>query len=300
MEPIHKSVLLKEVLDFLKIEPGAKYVDATLGQAGHSLEIARMGGLVLGIEANPQTLSWAEGYLNTLKDPELTNRIKSVRGNFRDLARIAAGSGFNGAHGVLFDLGLSTFELKESGLGLSFLKDEPLDMRFDPESQEVTAAGLINSLDKGELYGIFIKFGEERDAERIVSAIVRGRRIKKIETSCDLVALIDSAYQPKLPGHGLTGHLAKVFQALRIAVNEELESLKDALPQAFEVLQSGGRVCVISFHSLEDRIVKETFNRWAEEGLGTVLSKRPVAAGEKELKENRSGRSAKLRMFEKL
>lgn len=300
MVPIHKSVLLKEVLGYLQIKPGEKYVDATLGQAGHSLEIAKAGGLVLGIEENVQTLNWVRSCLNNLGDDSLKNRIKTVLGNFKNLEEIASEYDFSLVHGVLFDLGLSTYELKQSGLGFTFLKDEPLDMRINSDPQGMSAAELINSFEKEELYGVFTKFGEERDAERIVSAIVRGRRIKKIKSSLDLVSLIDSAYQPKLEGRALNKHLAKVFQSLRIVVNDELGSIRQALPQALEILKSGGRVCVISFHSLEDRIVKESFSRWQGRGFGKSVNKRPVIPGREGLKSNPAGRSAKMRVFEKL
>jgi 16S rRNA (cytosine1402-N4)-methyltransferase len=300
MGAVHKSVLLKEVMSCLQVAAGEKYIDATLGQAGHSLGIAKAGGVVLGIEANDKTFNWVRDYLGKLNDPTLRGQIKVVRGNFKNIGEIAKGGGFSKVAGVLFDLGLSTYELREGGLGFSFLKNEPLDMRLDHESGGVSAQDLVNSLEKDELYGIFTKFGEERDAERIVSAIVRGRRIKKVETSFDLVSLIDSAYQPKLSRPALVKHLAKVFQSLRIAVNDELNSLRAALSQTLNLVSSGGRVCVISFHSLEDRVVKEQFRAWQSGRLGFQLNKTPITADHDGLRANRSERSAKLRVFEKM
>lgn len=299
IEPVHRPVLLEEVIRSVEVAPGEKYVDATLGQAGHSLEIARKGGFVLGIEANPKTLAWTKNYINRLDDKQIESRIRAVPGNFRDLQKIADENGFREISGVLFDLGLSTYELNQGGLGFSFLKDEFLDMRLNPKVQEITASGLINSLEKGELYGVFTKFGEERDAERISSAIVRGRRIKKVKTTFDLVSLVESAYQPIPSQREIYNHLAKVFQSLRITVNGELGSLREALPQAFRLLRGGGRICVISFHSLEDRIVKETFAGWVRGGAGVYLNRKPVGADRFQISKNRSARSAKLRVFKK-
>lgn len=294
--PIHKAVLLNEVINFLEIAPGKKYIDATLGQAGHSLEIAHRGGVVLGIDANPKTLDWVSEFLSSQKE-DLRAQIKVVLGNFVNIDQIAREQGFEGVDGILFDLGLSTFELKNSGLGLSFMLNEVLDMRLNQNQSLASAADLVNRNSPEELYHVLTKYGEERDAHKIVEAIVKGRRRQKIKTTFDLAVLIESAYQSNSRSHD---HLAKVFQALRIVVNGELENLEASLPKAFNLLKSGGRLEVVSFHSLEDRRVKIFFNDVIERGLGRAIVKNPVRASRQELEDNYSARSAKLRAVQKI
>lgn len=298
---VHKAVLLDEVIDYLDVSPGKRYIDATLGQAGHALEMARHGGEVLGIEANQKTFDWVNQFLSN-QNEDLKRQIKVVLGNFVDLDRIARNQGFSSVDGILFDLGLSTLELRNGGLGFSFLTNEPLDMRLDQDAQTKAAADLVNRGDARELYRILIKYGEERDAHKIVGSIIKGRKLRKIETTFDLVSLIDSAYQSKSSKderRELKNHRAKVFQALRIAVNRELENLQVALPKAFGLIRKGGRLCVITFHSLEDRVVKNYFRESQRMGRGKLVVEKPLTPGRLEIEENYSARSAKLRILEK-
>lgn len=297
MEAIHRPVLLKETIEMLRVEVGGKYIDATLGQAGHALEMVRRGGLVLGIEVNLKTYQWLRDYLGTHHREIAAQSLKVVRGNFVDLFRLAESYGFEKVDGILFDLGLSSFELRESGRGFSFASDEPLDMRLDPGRQEATAADLLNRLSAKELYGIFTKFGEERDARRLAAALVRRRSLKKFKTSFDLVSFVESAYQQKKRKE-IYKHLAKMFLALRIAVNDELEVLSQGLRQALRLLQPGGRICVISFHSLEDRVVKRLFLEWQRKAAGRALSQRGIVPGFVEVRANPAARSSRLRAFE--
>lgn len=294
---IHRPVLLREVLDGLRVRAGERYIDATLGQAGHSLEIARRGAEVLGIEANPKSFDWVKKFLSA-QAGDLAGRVDAVLGNFINIGEIARGKGFEEVDGILFDLGLSTFELESSGLGFSYSRDEPLDMRLNQLESTETAADLVNQLEANELYRVLTKYGEERDAKKIVRAILEGRRHKKIETTFSLVSLIDSALQSN-GSKELNNHRAKVFQALRIAVNRELENLQAALPQALGLIREGGRLCVISFHSLEDRIVKNFFRENQNAGRGKLVVEKPLTPGRLEVEENYSARSAKLRIFEK-
>lgn len=295
----HRPVLLTEVVERLLVKPGELYIDGTLGQAGHARGIAQRGGKVLGIDANRATLVWTKSYLSGQKS-DWASRITPVLGNFADIDKIAGEYLFAGVSGIIFDLGLSTFELESSGLGFSFNRNEPLDMRLDPTAQKSTASDLINGSTAGELYHILLKYGEEREAKGIVSAIIRGRGQKRIETTRDLVSLIESAYQSKGERYILNKHLAKIFQALRIAVNNELENLRISLPKALALLKPGGRLCVISFHSLEDRVVKKFFIEGQKKGGGKLIVDKPQTARRREIEENRSARSAKLRIFEKI
>lgn len=295
MIPTHKPVLLKEVLDFLNVQSGGRYIDATLGQGGHTLEIIRRGGEVLGIEADGREAAWARAYFESLALNEGRPRI--VQANFREIGRVAAETGYAPVEGILFDLGLSTWQLKNSGRGFSFQKDEILDMRFDPDRQLTTAADLVNRLTGEELYEILTKFGEERDARKLVAGLVRARNLKEIKSTFDLVALVESARQPR---EGVRRSLARVFQALRLAVNGELDALAQGLSQAPDLLKPGGRVIVLSFHSLEDRLVKRQFKDWQRRGLGRILTPRPARPVREEVLRNNASRGAKLRVWQKV
>lgn len=295
MEAAHRPVLLKESVDFLGVQPGGLYIDATVGQAGHALEIVRRGGRVLGIEANPETRQWLEQNVKT-------ENLKIQAGNFADLKRIAQAAGVDKADGILFDLGLSTFELENSGRGFSYLRNEPLDMRLDRQTQSLSAAEALNDLSPEKLYEIFTKLGEIDDAGRLSRALVRQRSLGRIISTFDLVSLVETAFLPrrsKSPGRRFS-FLSRVFQALRIFVNQELAALKRALPQALELLVPEGRLVVLSFHSLEDRVVKNQFRRWQAEGVARVLTNRPLRAAEIEILKNKASQSARLRALEKV
>ena len=286
MNSFHVSVLLKEIIEGLRIEEGKKYIDATLGGGGHSFEILKQGGIVLGIDVDQDAI-------DHVKLKVKSEKLKVMKGNFRDIDKIAHLNNFEKVSGIIFDLGVSSHQLGKGERGFSFQKEGPLDMRMDHELG-VRAMDLLKILTKGELYEIFTKFGEENRAWAVSSRIVSARKMKPIETTKDLVGVIGGSR----PGgiHAAT----KVFQALRIAVNDELGSLEEALPKAIRLLEKNGRLAVISFHSLEDRIVKRSFISFGNMKLGKIITKKPIVASQDEVEKNRKSRSAKLRIFEKL
>lgn len=301
MNKFHQPVLLKETIEYLKVKKNGKYIDATVGGGGHAQAILKLGGKILGVDCDPEALNSAREYLTTAcparrsldeGGPDPSWRL--FRGNFKDLTRIAAENDFSDVDGVLFDLGVSSYQLETPKRGFSFNIQAPLDMRMDPNSK-VTAADLVNGLNKNELKKLFQKFGEEKLAGRLAEAIINARRLKPIE-SCRQLAEIILEVKPK---KGKIHPATRVFQALRIAVNDELNNLKEALPAALEVLKTGGRLVVISFHSGEDRIVKDFFKQKEREGGLIILTKKPTRPTAEEIKENPRSRSAKLRAAEK-
>ena len=288
MSDYHKSVLLNKTLEFLNIAPSKKYIDATLGGGGHTRGILERGGIVLGIDVDRDAI----GYVS---DSNL--KLRLVRGNFRNIDTIALENGFDTVSGILFDLGVSSHQLDTKERGFSFLKDSQLDMRMD-KTLRVGAKDLINGLNRAERVDLIYRFGEEHFAKRIADKIVEERAKKTIETTQELACVVERVY-PK-GGNAAGRHPAtKLFQALRIIVNDELNSLEEALPKAVELLQEGGRLLVISFHSLEDRIVKNRFKEFENKGWGCVLTKKPVTPSNEESEANPRSRSAKLRVFEK-
>ena len=291
----HTPVLLKETLEFLKVTPGEAYLDATVGGGGHSEAILKKGGVVFGLDQDPQQLEIAKRRLEKAC-PAGVWQLK--RGNFSQLKRLAKAFGQTAFAGILFDLGLCSDQLADAQRGFSFQEDGPLDMRMDP-SLAVTAADLVNGLSKGELNVLFKRLGEEQLALAVADRIVRTRRRKPIKTTLQLARLVVDVYaqhRRKTKIHPAT----KVFQALRIAVNDELNALREALPQAVELLKPGGRLVVLSFHGLEDRIVKNFFKQEAREGRLKILTKKPVVPSPQEVEQNPRSRSAKLRCSEKL
>jgi 16S rRNA (cytosine1402-N4)-methyltransferase len=302
MDLYHTSVLLGETIELLVIKAGERYIDATIGGGGHTEAIIDRGGIVLGIDQDQEALDHVQQKFSTKEytsdegnPEEMTKKLFLAKGNFKDIDRIAKDNNFTPVAGILFDLGVSSHQLDTAERGFSIQKDGPLDMRMDADLQ-VKAADLINILTKGELYELFHKLGEERFARTIANNIVRTRRVKPIRTTKELAAVISKAvpYQKSQIDPS-----TRVFQALRIAVNDELHSLEEVLPKSLKILQSGGRVVVISFHSLEDRIVKHTFKGWESENLGRSVTKKPLTAKDDEMQHNRRSRSAKLRVFEK-
>ena len=286
---MHKPVLLKEVLDYLNPQPGENFIDCTFGFGGHSLEILKKnkpGGKVLGIEQDKEIL---EKFTNKNK------RLDLIDGNFNNLKEIVKNDRFfklNKINGILFDLGVSSWHFDESGRGFSFQTDEPLIMNCSEDG--LSAEEIINQWPKEELIRIFREYGEERFTNHIAEEIYQRRKIEKIKTTKQLVNVIGSA----IPGryrHGRIHFATRVFQALRIAVNDELDNLKRALPQALEVLEKDGRIVVISFHSLEDRIVKNFFRDSSKEDSLKILTKKPIIPSEDEVNLNFRSRSAKLR-----
>lgn len=294
MPEVHVPVLLEESMGFLKPEPGGVYVDCTVGLGGHSLEILKRSGpdgTVIGIDRDPAALAIASERLK-----EFGDRFQPVSANFRDIKEIVQGK----VDGVLFDFGVSSLQLDQPERGFSYNEDAPLDMRMNPR-ESVTAADLVNGLDMPELARIIREYGEERWASRIAQFIVEKRIKKPIQTTWDLVDVIKAAIPAGARRRG--GHPARrTFQALRIATNRELDVIEGALEDAAAVTRPGGRVCAISFHSLEDRIVKTTFARLAGKGdserVARLLTRKPVAPGAGEAERNPRSRSAKLRAVE--
>jgi len=292
MSNFHKSVLLTEVFEGLRVKRNEKYIDATLGGGGHSFEILRLGGIVLGIDVDEDAIA----YIEEMKPESLI----AARGNFRDIDKIAHLNNFDKVAGIIFDLGVSGHQIDTPARGFSFQRKGPLDMRMD-KSLGVRALDLIKILTKGELNEIFTEFGEETRAWAISNAIVRARSVKPIETTEELAQIIEEGLRRKSldKGNARADQSKKVFQALRIVVNDELNALSQALPKALGLLEKDGRLCVISFHSLEDRIVKKKFLEFEKNKMGKIITEKPVVPTAKEIEENVRSRSAKLRIFEK-
>lgn len=288
MNTYHKAVLLQETIDYLHILPGKNYIDATLGGGGHTGAIIEKGGRVLAIDVDEDAIRHVAGRFDV-------NKLVIAKGNFKDIDTIAREHGFTQVSGILFDLGVSSYQLDNPEKGFSFQRNGPLDMRMDNELG-VQAKDLLNALGKKELSDLFFHNGEERFARAIASGIVAARKIQPIETTEELAHIIRRAYRGQ--GEGIDP-ATKAFQAIRIAVNNELGALEQALPKAVSLLVSGGRLAVISFHSLEDKIVKDYFKELEAEGKGRILTDKPIVAKAEEVDENRRSRSAKLRVFEK-
>lgn len=313
MARFHEPVLLQEVIKFLDIKPGEKYIDATVGGGGHAKAILKLQGRVLGLDCDPDALKAAKEYLSTacpgskFRPPNASWQLargevmcRLVRGNFAHLKEIARENSFLPVSGVLFDLGVSSYQLRTAKRGFSFSAEAPLDMRMDPELK-VTAADLVNGLNKGELAKLFLKLGDEVYSRRLAEAVCQARKRKRIETCHQLAAIIIKAKprQGRLPAGKAGRHPAtRCFQALRMAVNDELNNLKEGLPQALSLLKPEGRLVVISFHSGEDRIIKMFLKKAGRMGKMIVLTKKPVRPSDEEIKQNPRSRSAKLRAGE--
>lgn len=293
----HTSVLYQEVIEALKIKKNARYVDATIGGGGHTKGILEFGGKVLGLDVDPEAIRYvARNFLVPLEEKEgrlvgKTEKLTLVEGNFANIDTIAKEFGVWGASGVLFDLGVSSNQLNSAERGFSFAKEASLDMRMSPFIT-VTAADLVNSLNEGELYELFTRYGEEPDNRRIARAIVKSRLNKKIETTIELANIIERTVGGQGRVHGAT----RVFQALRIAVNDELNNLKKGLVEAADLLKEDGRLVVISFHSLEDRLVKNFFKGRQD---FKILTKKPIVPSRGEILDNPRARSAKMRVAER-
>lgn len=282
----HLPVLLQEVLEGLEVKRGGSYIDTTVGTGGHAIAILeRIGatGQLLGIDFDPQMLKVAKENLANYK-----GRVTLTVGNFREVAEISRKHGFHNVDGILFDLGLSSLQLEWAERGFSFQQEGPLDMRFSPE-QEMTAAKLINHLPEKELADLIFRYGEEPRSRAIARAIVHHRPLK---TTKELAGVVARAARRRGRIHPAT----RTFQALRIAVNDELAALEEALPQAVDLLHPGGRLAVISFHSLEDRIVKNFFR--SEERLQMITPK-PLRPDRDEIQANPRARSARLRIAQR-
>ncbi|MBU2542585.1 16S rRNA (cytosine(1402)-N(4))-methyltransferase RsmH [Patescibacteria group bacterium] len=300
----HIPVLLNEVLDSLQLKPGMNVIDCTLGDAGHSdkiLEATAPYGKLLGIDVDPEAILRAKQFLYKYED-----RVIFVRDSFVNLKKIVEENNFGTVNAIFMDLGWSTPQFEDRGRGFSFLRpEEKLDMRFAGNEMRMSATDIVNELDFKRLLMIFKKYGEENLSRKIVEAIVKTRKEKRIETVGELVEIILQVYREKLktqkeiPWIGGLHPATKVFQALRIAVNDELKVLEKALPQAVESLSPGGRLVVISFHSGEDRIVKTYFKKQNGKILN-IINKKPIVCSEEEAGENLRARSAKMRVVEKM
>ena len=293
MELKHIPVMVEEVMTFLRCEPGRTYVDATLGGGGHASEILKRStpdGVVIGIEWDEDALAEARNVLMPFGD-----RVKIFRENFIHLPDFMKGESVDG---ILLDLGLSSIQVEKEERGFSFKGEGPLDMRMDQRVNQ-TAADLINRLSLEELEYILFHYGEESWAKKIAKAIVQGREREPIRTTQTLRKVVYRAIPRRFHSRRIDP-ATKTFQALRIRVNDELENLGKILETGWKILKKGGRMCIISFHSLEDRMVKETFRTLEKEGEMRILTKKPVPSSEEERRRNPRSRSAKLRCAERI
>ena len=290
----HIPVMAAEAVEFLDCRPGRVYVDGTLGGAGHAqaiLERSAPDGILIGLDQDADAIANARNVLAPHAD-----RVRLVHANFGELADVLSQLGLAGVDGILLDLGLSLYHLESSGRGFSFLRDEPLDMRMDTRSND-TAEDLVNRLRVDDLKRIFQEYGEERFSGRIARQVVAARRRQPIRTSAELARIVCQA----VPG-GRRGRIhpaTRVFMALRIAVNREIERLEEFLSQLPALLNPGGRVCILSFHSLEDRVVKQRLKALEKVTL-RILTRKVVRPGAEENAANPMARSAKLRAAERI
>jgi len=293
---LHKPVLLQEVMHFLDPAAGDVIVDATIGGAGHAKEILRRigpSGVLIGIDKDKESLKIADEQLRSSE-----GSFKLMNGNFKDIKNILQDLKIKEVDGILFDLGISSIQMESAERGFSIKNSGPLDMRMD-KTQHLTAAILVNNLSEFELSRLIKDFGEERFHRRIAASILRARREKRIETTAELAQII-SRSMPYGRRRERIHPATRTFQALRIKVNEELSAMEEALKDAPPVLKKGGRLCVVSFHSLEDRIAKNTLKEFSAQDVLQILTKKPVMAKGDELMENPRARSAKLRAAVKL
>lgn len=297
---MHDPVLVEEICNWISPHPQGVYVDCTLGLGGTTRRILERAGhsaVVICMDRDCEALALSK---NSLTDYE--DSIFFHHGNFSHLERFIGDSGYHEQEvdGIVFDLGVSSWQLDQAERGFSFMQDGPLDMRMD-KTQRLTAENLVNEIPERDLANLIFEFGEERFSRRIARGVVRARDLHPIKTTRALVKVIEES----VPGSYRRGRLhpaTRTFQALRIAVNQELDVLEEALRSAVRFLKVGGRLCVLSFHSLEDRIVKHTFRAMAgkEYGMISILTKKPLLPGEEEVRRNPRARSAKLRVAERL
>ncbi|MBR5993555.1 MAG: 16S rRNA (cytosine(1402)-N(4))-methyltransferase RsmH [Lachnospiraceae bacterium] len=310
MEFNHYSVMLHETIESLSIKPDGIYVDGTLGGGGHSFEIAKRlteGGHLYGIDQDEAAI---EAATERLKD--YSERITAIRANYKDAVSILKEKGIGGVDGIVLDLGVSSYQLDTAERGFSYKADSALDMRMD-RRQKLTAYDIVNTYSIKELFRIIRDYGEDKFAQNIAKHIVQAREIKPIETTYELNDIIKAAIPMKMRVEG--GHPSKrTFQAIRIECNHELDVLRDSLDEMIDFLNPGGRLSIITFHSLEDRIVKTSFKKNEDPctcpknfpvcvcgnvSKGTVVTKKPIVPSDEELEVNSRSKSAKLRVFER-
>lgn len=310
MEFNHISVLLNETIEGLKIKPDGTYLDGTLGGAGHSFQIAsklNSLGRLIGFDQDEDAIKASTERLKEF------NNVTIVRSNYRNMKEELNNLGIEGVDGILLDLGVSSYQLDTVSRGFSYKEEAPLDMRMDNRN-EVTARDIVNNYSQGDLFRIIRDYGEDKFAANIAKHIVMNREIKPIETTTELAEIVKAAIPMKFRKQG--GHPAKqTFQAIRIELNAELSVLKESLMDMIDLLNPGGRICIITFHSLEDRIVKNIFKEaedpctcpknfptcvCGKKSKGKVITRKPILPSEEELKLNSRSKSAKLRIFEKI
>ena len=311
MEFKHKSVLLHETVDGLMVKPDGIYVDGTLGGAGHAGEVVKKlsdAGRFIGIDQDAAAIEVAKERLAKFGD-----KVTIIRNNYCNMCEEIKQLGITGVDGIVLDLGVSSYQLDTPERGFSYMEDAPLDMRMD-QRREKSAKEIVNGYSEADLYRIIRDYGEDRFAKNIARNIVKAREKKEIETTGELSAIIKGAIPMKIRKQ--TGHPAKkTFQAIRIEVNQELDVLRDSLDEMIELLKPGGRFCIITFHSLEDRIVKSAFRKnenpctcppdfpvcvCGNVSKGRVITKKPILPSQEEMEENSRSKSAKLRIFERV
>lgn len=309
MEFNHIPVILKETIEGLNVRADGIYVDGTLGGAGHSNEICKKlneSGTLIGIDQDEEALAFSRKVLE-----KFGNKVHVVHDNYKNVKKILETLEIEKVDGILLDIGVSSYQIDNGERGFSYMKDAPLDMRMD-RSKGITAFDVVNTYSEGDITNILYKYGEESYAKKIAQRIIERRSEKQIETTFELVEIIESAVPGK---YKKEGHVAKkTFQAIRIEVNKELEVLENTIDDMIELLKPGGRLCIITFHSLEDRIVKEKFKEaenpcicprdfpmcmCGRKPKGKVITRKPIIASSEEMTGNSRARSAKLRVFEK-
>lgn len=292
----HIPVMVREVEALLDLKAGATVVDCTLGLGGHSTAMTRIlgpQGHLIALDQDAQAIEKARERLKGFE-----GRLDIVKSNFRKIDEVLGSLGVSEVDGVLFDLGVSSLQLDDAERGFSFRSEGPLDMRMDQDAP-VSAFELVNSLSEEEIAGILWRYGEERFSRRIAAGIVRARSARPLETTKELADIVAKA-MPYRFGHDGVHPATRSFQAIRIAVNQELDVLEQTLGTAFGHLKVGGRLCVISFHSLEDRIVKDRFRELAQKGCAALLTKKPLRPADDEAQANPRSRSARVRAVERI
>lgn len=309
MEFKHKSVLLNETIDGLNIKPDGIYVDGTLGGGGHAYEVCRrLGekGSIVGIDQDAAAIEAASARLK-----DFGEKVTIVRSNYCDMKSKLHELGIDKVDGIVLDLGVSSYQLDTAERGFSYREDAPLDMRMDTR-QKMTARDIVNDYTEADLYRVIRDYGEDKFAKNIAKHIVQARAVKPVETTAELSEIIRASIPMKFQKK--SGHPAKrTFQAIRIELNRELDVLRDSLDDMIDLLNPGGRLCIITFHSLEDRIVKSAFRKnenpctcppdfpicvCGKKSKGSIITKKPILPSEEELEYNSRSKSAKLRIFE--
>ena len=309
MEFKHKSVLLNETIDGLNIKPDGIYVDGTLGGGGHAYEVCRrLGekGSIIGIDQDAAAIEAASARLK-----DFGEKVTIIRSNYCDMKSKLQEQGIDKVDGIVLDLGVSSYQLDTAERGFSYREDAPLDMRMDTR-QKMTARDIVNDYTEADLYRVIRDYGEDKFAKNIAKHIVQARAVKPVETTAELSEIIRASIPMKFQKK--SGHPAKrTFQAIRIELNRELDVLRDSLDDMIDLLNPGGRLCIITFHSLEDRIVKSAFRKnenpctcppdfpvcvCGKKSKGSIITKKPILPSEEELEYNSRSKSAKLRIFE--